>query len=219
MSGALLIGAGGLGVAVALALAGTSLRRLGVVDPDVVSLSNLQRQVLYRVSDLDQPKVACVVRHLRSRRPELEVVAHRARLEDAVAIAALARDYDLIVDGSDNFPTRFAANDAALLGGKVLVHGAATGFRGQVMSIVPKRSACLRCLFGGPPEVAGPTCRTQGVLGSLVGEMGWLMALEAARWLRGERGVLVDRLLTVDVLAGQRRQVVLRRQEDCPGCG
>ncbi|MBF0178350.1 MAG: HesA/MoeB/ThiF family protein [Magnetococcales bacterium] len=219
MSGVLLIGAGGLGVAVSLGLLGTAVQRLGVVDPDTVSLSNLQRQVLYQTGDLDKPKVTCLVDHLLARRPDLEVVAYQARPESAAAIADLARDYDLLVDGSDNFPTRFAANDAAVMSGKPLVHGAATGFRGQVMSILPGRSACLRCLFAGPPQEAGPTCRTQGVLGSLVGEVGWLMASEVSCWLAGGDGRLLDRLLTIDVLTNRRRIVVLRRQVDCVGCG
>ncbi|MBF0154747.1 MAG: HesA/MoeB/ThiF family protein [Magnetococcales bacterium] len=219
MPGVLLIGAGGLGVAVALALSGTPLRRLGIVDPDIVSLSNLQRQVLYHTSDLDKAKVTCVVHHLAARCPDLEVTPHRMCPTDAGAIIDLARDYDLLVDGSDNFPTRFAANDAAVTLGIPLVHGAATGCKGQVMSIAPGRSACLRCLFGGPPEEGGPTCRTQGVLGSLVGEVGWLMALEAAHWLAGNEGRLLDRLLTIDVISGRRRHVPLHRQKDCTVCG
>ncbi|MBF0137453.1 MAG: ThiF family adenylyltransferase [Magnetococcales bacterium] len=162
--------------------------------------------------------MTCLEKHLMARRPDLIIQTRQVRLEKTTAIVDLAREYDVLADGSDNFPTRFAANDAAMALGMPLVHGGATGGMGQVMSMAPGRSACLRCLFGGPPQEEGPNCRNQGVLGSLVGEVGWLMVLEASYWLTGQKGHLLDRLLTIDAWAGKRRIVPLRQQPDCPVC-
>ncbi|MBF0623767.1 MAG: HesA/MoeB/ThiF family protein [Magnetococcales bacterium] len=219
--GVLLIGAGGLGCAAAMALCATPVRRLGLVDPDVVTLSNLHRQVLYGLPDLGAPKVMRAAANLGRLRPDLVVESHPLRLEREAEIVALARTggYRVIVDGSDNFATRFAANDAALASGLPLVHGAATGLRGQVMSIAPGQSACLRCLFGGPPTGEGETCRAQGVLGPLVAEVGGLMALEACKWLTGTGSPLTGRLLTIDLLRGRRHTVNVSRDPRCPGCG
>lgn len=218
--GVLLIGAGGLGSAVARALGESGLElRLGLADPDRVSLSNLHRQGLYREKDIGAEKVEIARRVLHHRHPQLRVTPLFTRLEAVDAIGAAAGDYDLVVDGSDNFPTRFAANDAAVRYGFPLIHGAATGLRGQVMTIVPGQGACLRCLFGGPPHEDAPTCQQAGILPPLAAEVGWLMAMEAVKWITRQGQLLVNRLLTLDLTTGQRRQVPLRRHPHCPVCG
>ncbi|MEO5333986.1 MAG: HesA/MoeB/ThiF family protein [Magnetococcus sp. YQC-5] len=212
--GVLLIGAGGLGCAVALALTLGTLSRLGVVDSDQVSLSNLHRQILYRVDDIGRDKVTQVAESMRALSPQMEVNCHVRRLDSVEAIAELARGYAVIIDASDNFTTRFAANDAAIQTGITLVHGAAIGFRGQLMTIVPGSDACLRCLFGAPPVEEGPTCQNQGVFGPLVGEVGWLMALEAIKLIRGGHP-LRNRMLTLDALSGKRRIVPVPPNPQC----
>ncbi|MBF0438846.1 MAG: HesA/MoeB/ThiF family protein [Magnetococcales bacterium] len=214
--GVLLIGAGGLGCAAAQALAMIPITRLGMVDDDQVALSNLQRQVLYRMDDIGANKVERAKQRLQELAPGLEVDILVQRLDSPDAIADAARGYAVVLDGSDNFTTRFAANDAAIQGGFPLVHGAATGFAGQLMTIQPGHSACLRCLFTAPPQTTGPTCQTQGVLGPLVGEVGWLMAIEAVKLIYRQGNPLWNRLLTINALTGKRRTVPLRRNPHCP---
>lgn len=217
-AGVLLLGMGGLGCAAALALVGAGVARLGLVDDDRVDLSNLHRQILYHGGDIGEKKVARAAANLHERRPGLEIRGYDQRLEDAAAIAALAGGYRVVLDGTDNFATRFAASDAAVQNGPALVHGAATGWRGQLLTILPGGKPCLRCLFGGPPTDGGPTCRDEGVLGPLVGEVGWLMAMEAVKLLRGVGQPLVGRLLTIDAARGRRRTVAVPANPRCPAC-
>lgn len=217
----LLLGAGalGCGAAMGLAAAGPPHPTLRVADGDRVELSNLQRQVLYRMPDLGQPKVRGVGHRLPEWGAHTRVEPLERRLESPDQIVAALSGCRVMLDGSDNFATRFAANDAALATGLPLVHGAATGQRGQVMTILPGRSACLRCLFQGPPEEAGPTCRQAGVVGPGAGLVGWLMALEAVKLLTGIGTPLTDGVLTLDFATGRQRLVPLPRQRGCPGCG
>ncbi|MBF0123950.1 MAG: HesA/MoeB/ThiF family protein [Magnetococcales bacterium] len=211
----LLLGAGGLGTAVALALTTVARIRLIVADPDRVALSNLHRQVIYRVADIGRLKGEA----LAARLPTLMIEFHPTRLDNTAAIAATATGCQLIVDGTDNFTSRFAANDAAIQCDIPLVHGAVTGCFGQVMSILPRQSACLRCLFGAPPATETGACQREGVVGPLVGEVGWLMAIETLKWIDQVGTPLLDRLLTIDLLHGVRRPILLRRQQQCSGCG
>ncbi|MBF0096668.1 MAG: HesA/MoeB/ThiF family protein [Magnetococcales bacterium] len=213
----LLLGVGGLGSAVAWALAGSGIARLGLVDDDRVTLSNLHRQILYRVSDLDQSKATRAAQRVRQLAPALQVEVHAERLDHLEAIADRAKGYDLLIDGSDNFRTRFAANDAAVLRHIPLLHGAATGLRGQLTLIPPGGKPCLRCLFEAPPAVEG-SCRSEGVWGALVGEVGWLMALEAIKWLKGLGEPLIGRLLTIDLESSRRRVVTWQVNPSCPVC-
>ncbi len=213
---ALLIGAGGLGTAVLWALADVPALRLTVADPDQVALSNLHRQILYRVEDVGAFKVDI----LQQRVAPLSLETLKQRLDTPERIIQAAGSSRVIVDGSDNFRTRFAANDAALESGIALVHGAVTGWRGQVMTILPGQSACLRCLFDGPPpdgEIGA--CQREGVVGSVVAEIGWWMAMEAWRILQGVPPVCAGRILTIDAHNGIRRPVAVRRRGNCPGCG
>lgn len=214
----LLIGAGGLGSAAAMALGESGLPlHLLLADGDSVALSNLHRQLLYRTGEIGQGKSVTAAARLESAYPGLGVTPIPRALEGVEAILQAARGCDVMVDGSDNFVARFAANDAALRLGIPLVHGAATGLRGQVMTILPGRSACLRCLFQGPPEAA-PTCHQAGILPPLAGEVGWLMAMEAVKLLCTLGHGLVNRLLTIDLTTGRRRHVPLRPNPDCGCC-
>lgn len=213
--GVLLIGAGGLGSAVALGLSLAPISRLGIADPDTIALSNLHRQILYQNDDIGSDKVTRLGKQLVKLSPDLQIDLYPQRLDTQELIATHAQGYAVIVDGSDNFTTRFAANDAAIQGGFPLVHGAATGFMGQLMTIAPGHSACLRCLFTAPPTLTGPTCQNEGVLGSLVGEVGWLMAMEAVKLLKGNGHPLWNQLLTINALTGKRRTLTLRPNPEC----
>ncbi|MBF0340422.1 MAG: HesA/MoeB/ThiF family protein [Magnetococcales bacterium] len=211
-----LLGAGGLGCAAALALSGLPGIRLTIADPDRIAISNLHRQILYSSGDIDACKVEKAANRLKTLSSPLEITPLVARLDTPEAIAGAARGHGALLDATDNFPTRFAANDAAIRLGIPLVHGAATALAGQLLTILPGRSACLRCLFGGPPPLEGPTCVNAGVLGPLVGEVGWLMAMETVKLHTGTGQLLINRLLTIHALTGRRRAVPLRPNPRCP---
>jgi len=217
--GVLIIGVGGLGSVVAMALGVAGIRRLTLVDADTVALSNLHRQPLYQEADVGASKVAAAAGWLRREHPGMAVETRTERVTTLGQLVPLMLDHAITVDGSDNFTTRFLANDAALHTGRPLVHGAATGLRGQLMTILPHRSACLRCLFDAPPEVTAPTCQEEGVWGALVREVGWLMAMEVVKWMYAADGLMTDRMVTIDLGTGIRRHVAVLRQQDCRGCG
>ncbi len=218
-----MIGAGGLGCATVLALLAqpkiSGLDRIILVDPDQVELSNLHRQVLFTMEDLGADKVQCVAQQVEKSRADWQVVPVVRRLQGVGDIVAMADGCELIVDGSDNVTTRFEANDAALQRSIPLVHGAAIGFRGQLMTLLPGQSACLRCLFYGPPATEGASCRSDGVLGPLVGEVGWLMAMEVVKILTQQGAPLLNRLLTIDGQKQRRHTVPLQKRAGCTGCG
>ena len=213
----LLIGAGGLGSPVALALAQAGAA-LVVVDDDVVSLSNLQRQVLFRTEDVGKGKAEVAARRLAEVAPGARVRAVRGRFSAETA-PGLVAGVDLVVDGSDNFPTRFLANDACVLAGRPLVHGGILGFTGQTLLVEPGKSACYRCLFEGPPPAGSvPACAEAGVLGALCGTVGGLMAGLALRALAGDlagAGVLT----VLDALSARTRTVRIGRDPGCAVCG
>jgi adenylyltransferase/sulfurtransferase len=211
---ALVLGAGGLGCPALLGLAGSGVA-VRLVDDDVVDATNLQRQLLYRPSDVGRPKVEAAAERLAELGFLVEPV--RARFTAASA-AALLRGADVVLDGTDNFATRFLASDAAVLLGVPLVHGGATGFSGQVMTVVGGKGACYRCLFEAPPDPgAAPACSEAGVLGAACGAVGSLMAERALRALAG--APLVDELTILDLARGQARSVRLRRDPRCAVCG
>ncbi|MBF8272208.1 MAG: UBA/THIF-type NAD/FAD binding protein [Magnetococcales bacterium] len=214
----LIIGAGGLGSCVAMALGTAGIGRMTLVDPDTVALSNLHRQPLYMEADLGASKVDTATIGLQQTCVNLEIGGMMLELTELDPLVALAREHDYIVDGSDNFATRFLANDAALHANRPLVHGAASGLRGQLMTILPHRSTCLRCLFDAPPDSITPTCQEAGILGPLVMEIGWLMAMEIVKLTEGTSDLLTNRMLTIDLETGIRRHVPLARQSDCRGC-
>lgn len=214
---ALLVGVGGLGSPAALLLARAGVGRLGLIDDDAVELSNLHRQLLHRTPGLR--KVDSAAARLRQIAPEVELELIDARLTAANALELFAR-YDVVLDGADGFPTRFLCNDAAVLARRPLVHGAVVRLEGQVMTVLPGESACLRCLFEAPPPPGEiPTCSQAGVLGPAPGVIGSLMALEALKLLRGEGTPLTNRMLTWDARRGRMREVPLRRDPECAVCG
>jgi molybdopterin-synthase adenylyltransferase len=215
----LVIGAGGLGSPVSFYLAAAGVGTIGLIDGDVVDLSNLHRQILHHTPDVDRPKVVSAQAKLTALNPDVTVVPHHERLTADNALA-LFKQYDLVVDGTDNFPTKFLANDAAVIAKRPLVHGGILRFVGQVMTILPGESACYRCIFKEPPP-AGlvPSCQEAGVLGALAGVIGTIQATEALKLILGLPRPLTGRLLTYDALTSAFREITVRRNPKCPLCG
>ena len=217
----LLIGAGGLGSPAGLYLAAAGVGTIGIVDDDVVDASNLQRQILHRTHDLGTPKVLSARRTIEALNPDVQVQVYAERLTEENVIDIFA-GYDLIVDGSDSFETRYIVNDATVQLGIPQVHGSIFRFDGQVTSFDPRRddSPCYRCLFPSPPppELA-PNCAVAGVLGVLPGVIGTIQATEAIKLLLGIGEPLVGRLLMYDALSMNFRTLKVRRDENCPACG
>ena len=215
----LLVGAGGLGSPAALYLAAAGVGTLGIVDADVVELSNLQRQVVHGQTMLGMPKTESARRRLGDLNPQVRVEAHPVRLTSDNALELLG-GYDLTVDGSDNFPTRYLVNDASVLLGKPYVYGSIFRFDGQVSVFAAADGPCYRCLFADPPPPdLVPNCADAGVLGVLPGIVGSLQAAEAIKLILGIGAPLINRLLLLDVLRGRFRELELRRDPACPACG
>jgi sulfur-carrier protein adenylyltransferase/sulfurtransferase len=216
----LLIGAGGLGSPASLYLAAAGVGRLGIVDADVVDESNLQRQIVHSTESLGEPKVESAKRAIEALNPDVEVVAYKERLTSENIERILADGWDVIVDGADNFPTRYLVNDASIWHKIPVVHGSIYRFEGQVTVFKPYEGPCYRCLFPTPPppELA-PSCAEGGVLGVLPGVIGSLQASEALKLALGIGEPLVGRLLLFDALAATFDEVKLRRDPDCPVCG
>lgn len=216
---ALVIGAGGLGGPALLALASAGVGKLVVVDDDSVESSNLNRQPLFGEADLGERKAAAAARRIARVTPAAKLEALDRRFDDASALD-LVRSVDVVLDGSDNFETKFLANDAAVQAGKPLVHAGVLRYTMQILTVVPGKTGCLRCLFEAPPPPgAVPTCADAGVLGPLAGFAGSLMAAEAVRLLSGERGTYAGRLMVYESRNARARTVVVRRREGCPACG
>lgn len=217
----LLIGAGGLGSPAGLYFAAAGVGTIGVIDDDVVDASNLQRQILHRTHDLGSPKVQSARRTMEALNPDVQVVPHQVRLSEG-NVREIFSDYDLIVDGSDSFETRYIVNDACVALKIPQVHGSIFRFDGQITSFDPRQedSPCYRCLFPSPPppELA-PNCAVAGVLGVLPGVVGTIQATEAIKLLLGIGEPLVGRLLMYDALAMTFRTLKVRRDPGCPACG
>jgi adenylyltransferase/sulfurtransferase len=215
----LVVGAGGLGSPLALYLAAAGVGALGIVDFDSVDRSNLHRQVLYGIEDVGSPKLDAAVRRLRSLNPHVHVVPHALRLASDNALDVL-RGYDLVVDGTDNFATRYLVNDACVLLGKPNVHAAISRFEGLVSVFAHAEGPCYRCLYPEPPPPdLVPSCAEGGVLGVLPGIVGALQAAEAIKLLAGIGESLTGRLLQFDALAMRFREFAVGRDPDCPACG
>jgi molybdopterin/thiamine biosynthesis adenylyltransferase/rhodanese-related sulfurtransferase len=216
----LLIGAGGLGSPASLYLAAAGVGRLGIVDADVVDASNLQRQIIHSTEELGQPKVASAKAAIEALNPDVEVVTYEERLTSENVDRILADGWDLIVDGADNFPTRYLVNDASVWHDIPVVHGSIFRFEGQVTVFKPHEGPCYRCLFPQPPPAElAPSCAEGGVLGVLPGIIGSLQANEALKLALGIGDPLVGRLLLVDALEPSFTEVALRRDPACPVCG
>jgi molybdopterin/thiamine biosynthesis adenylyltransferase/rhodanese-related sulfurtransferase len=216
----LLVGAGGLGSPAALYLAAAGVGTLGIVDADVVDESNLQRQVVHSTDRLGEPKVESARRTLEALNPDVRVVPFQERLTSENVERILAEGWDVIVDGADNFPTRYLVNDASVWHGIPVVHGSIFRFEGQVTVFTPHEGPCYRCLFPQPPppELA-PSCAEGGVLGVLPGIIGSLQANEALKLILERGDTLAGRLLLFDALGTTLDEVSVRRNPECPVCG
>jgi molybdopterin/thiamine biosynthesis adenylyltransferase len=215
----LMLGAGGLGSPAALYLAAAGVGTIGIVDFDTVDLSNLQRQILHRVETVGKSKVDSAEQTLKSINPDVNVVKFKTRLYSD-NVFEIINDFDIVVDGTDNFQTRYLINDATVMTGKSVVHGSIFQFDGQVTVFKPKEGPCYRCLFPAPPPAgAVPNCAEAGVLGVLPGIVGSIQAVEAIKLILGEGEPLIGRLLIFDALAMEFSEVKIRRDPTCPVCG
>ena len=215
----LLIGAGGLGSPAGLYLAAAGVGTLGIVDTDTVDAANLQRQILHNTERIGRLKTESARETITALNPDVHVVEHRLRLSAENVLDVIA-DYDVIVDGADNFPTRYVLNDASVILGKPVVHGSIFRFEGQTTVFAPGQGPCYRCLFPEPPPAEmAPSCAEAGVLGVLPGIVGSLQAVEALKLILGIGEPLIGRLLLYDALETSFRELRLRRDPACPACG
>ena len=215
----LCIGAGGLGSPLALYLGAAGVGTLGIVDFDVVDFTNLQRQVIHGTSDVGRKKLDSAADTLREINPNIEIRKFETRLTSANALE-LFREFDIITDGTDNFPTRYLVNDACVLTGKPNVYGSIFRFEGQASVFATKEGPCYRCLYPEPPPPGlVPSCAEGGVLGILPGLVGVIQATETIKLILGSGEPLIGRLLLVDALSMRFRELKLRKNPDCPACG
>jgi len=216
---ALCIGAGGLGSPVALYLAAAGVGRIGIADFDVVDYSNLQRQIIHGTPDVGRSKLESAKSRLNALNPEVEVVMHEMALSSENALHLFA-DYDMVIDGTDNFPTRYLVNDACVMSGKPNVYGSIFRFEGQASVFATRGGPCYRCMFPEPPPPGlVPSCAEGGVLGVLPGIVGTIQATEAIKLILGEGEPLIGRVLLVDALKMRFRELKVRQDPDCPVCG
>lgn len=215
----LIVGAGGLGSPSALYLASAGVGKIGVVDSDKVELNNLQRQILHITREVGRPKVESARERLSALNPDVEVVTYNLRLTSQ-NIMDIIKDYDIVVDGSDNFPTRYLVNDACVLSRKPLSHAGIFRFDGQIITILPGESACYRCLFREPPPPGlVPSCQEAGILGAVAGIIGTLQANEVLKYILGIGELLTGKLLIFNALDSSFRMVRVPRDPKCPVCG
>ena len=215
----LLVGAGGLGSPAAYYLAAAGVGTLGIIDNDVVDISNLQRQILHANDRVGMPKVESAKKTLEALNPDVKVIPYQAKLTSE-NIMEIIKDYDLVVDGCDNFPTRYLVNDACVLAGKPNVHGSIFQFEGQATVFYPGKGPCYRCLYPEPPPAEmAPSCAEAGVLGVLPGLIGVIEALEAIKIILGKGDTLVGRLVHFNTLTMEINTLKLRRDRSCPVCG
>ncbi|WP_027718041.1 HesA/MoeB/ThiF family protein [Desulfovirgula thermocuniculi] len=216
-SSVLLVGAGGLGSPAAYYLAAAGVGRLGLVDPDVVELSNLQRQILHRTADVGRLKVESAREKLLALNPEIEVEVFAARFSPENAASLVGR-YDVVIDCTDNFAARFLLNETCLALGRPFVYGGVLAYAGQVMTVVPGKGPCLRCIFPQEPGPEAPSTRELGVLGAVPGVIGALQATEAVKYLLGLGDLLVGRLLVYDALFMSFTEIKVEQNPTCPAC-
>jgi adenylyltransferase/sulfurtransferase len=215
----LMVGAGGLGCPSAYYLAAAGVGTLGIIDNDVVDLSNLQRQILHTNDRVGKPKVESAKMTLEGLNPDVKVIPYQAKLTSA-NIMEIIKEYDIVVDGSDNFPTRYLVNDACILTKTPNVHGSIFQFDGQATVFYPGKGPCYRCLYPEPPPAdMAPSCAEAGVLGVLPGLIGVIEALEAIKLILGKGDPLIGRLLCFNTLTMEITSLNLRRDPNCPMCG
>ena len=215
----LIIGAGGLGAPAALYLAAAGVGTIGIVDADEVDLSNLQRQVIHTTNDVGKAKVKSAAETMEAINPDVTVKTYRTFV-DSTNIMDLIKDYDFIIDGTDNFPAKFLINDACVMAGKPFSHAGIIRFKGQLMTYVPGEGPCYRCVFKNPPpKDAVPTCKQAGVIGAMGGVIGSLQALEAIKYIIGKGELLTGKLLTYDALKMEFHTIKLPKDHHCAVCG
>jgi adenylyltransferase/sulfurtransferase len=214
----LCIGAGGLGSPIIQYLAAAGIGTIGIVDDDEVDLSNLQRQVIHG-NNVGIPKVESAKEFVNRLNPDVEVRTYNERISSD-NIFDMIKEYDMVVDGSDNFATRYLVNDACVLAGKPLSHGSIFRFEGQVTTIIPDEGPCYRCIFEhAPPAGMVPSCQEAGVLGVLPGVIGVIQATEVVKYLLGEGDLLKGRMIYYDALAMRFDEIKIRKNPSCPVCG
>lgn len=214
----LIIGLGGLGSPAALYLAAAGVGRIGLADADVVELSNLQRQVIHTTNDLGREKVESAREKINALNPDVEVITYPEFL-DSHNISSIISGYDFIVDGTDNYASKFLINDACVMADKPFVHAGILGFYGELMTVIPHKTPCYRCLFSTPPtEAPGLTEGKPGVIGGMPGVIGSLEALEAIKFILGEGELCTGKLLIIDALTLDFETVILKSDECCPVC-
>ena len=214
----LIVGAGGLGSPISIYLTLAGVGTIGIVDFDTVDLSNLQRQILHQHDDVGRPKVESAMETLHAYNPDVNVIPHEEPLTSANAMDVIG-DYDIVINGADNFPARYLVNDAAFLSGKPLVDGSILIFDGQSTVFLPGQG-CYRCLFPEPPPPGEvPSCAEAGVLGMLPGLVGSIQATETVKLILGVGKSLASRLLLIDALEMEFREVKIRRRPECALCG
>lgn len=215
----LVIGAGGLGSPVLLYLAAAGVGTIGIADNDVLDLSNLQRQVIHSTPDLNRPKVDSARDRINALNPDVQVEAFNC-LITADNILGTIEKYDFVIDGTDNFASKFLINDACVMAGKPFSHGGILRFHGQTITVIPHESACYRCVFEAPPPPNSvPTCSQAGILGVMAGVMGTLQANECLKYILNQGELLTNKLLIFDALKTSFDKVKLKRNPKCPVCG
>jgi molybdopterin/thiamine biosynthesis adenylyltransferase len=214
----LIVGAGGLGAPVALYLAAAGVGTIGIIDGDVVDLSNLQRQVIHFTPDVNKAKVLSAKEKINQLNPDVKVITYHDFLTAANALDII-KDYDFVVDGTDNFPVKFLINDACVQAGKPFSHGGILRFEGQTITVLPG-TACYRCVFQAPPPPnAVPTCSQAGVLGAIAGMLGTIQAAEVLKYLTGVGDLLTNRLLTFNAKTMEFRTINVKHNHRCAVCG
>jgi adenylyltransferase/sulfurtransferase len=215
----LIIGCGGLGSPVSLYLASAGIGKIGLVDSDKVELNNLQRQIVHFTEDIGKPKVLSARKKLNAINPDVKIETYEMRLTSE-NIMEIIKDYDIVVDGSDNFPTRYLVNDACVFTKKPFSHAGILRFYGQATTIIPYQGPCYRCIFSQPPPPGSvPSCQEAGIIGPVGGLLGVIQALEVIKFILGKGELLVGKLLIIDVLKMDIRKVNIRRNPNCPVCG
>ncbi len=215
----LIIGAGGLGSPIAMYLAAAGVGTIGIADFDLVDLSNLQRQVIHFTKDIGRPKAESAEEKMKSINPDITVKPYNEWL-DSSNIMEIISSYDFVVDGTDNFESKFIINDACVFGKKPFSHGGILRFKGQTMTVNPGETACYRCVFNAPPppeELA--SCSRAGVLGAIAGMLGTIQAAETLKFITGAGELLYNQLLTFDALKMNFRKISLKKNSNCPVCG
>ncbi len=218
-SGVIIIGCGGLGSVNALYLAGAGVGRIGLVDGDRVELNNLHRQIIFSAGDIGKKKSESAKKKLKVRNTDVEVKSYPVRV-NSKNIRGIIEDYDFVIDCTDNFSSHYLVNDACALSGKPFSHAGVLGFRGQAMTVIPRKSPCYRCVFHDPPEDGKvATCLDSGVLGTVPGLFGAIQATEAIKYIIGKGELLTGKLFSIDLLQMKPRVINIKRNRKCHVCG